>query len=174
MDFEFKIRQEHSKELSEEIADHLIMKPDRISEFLELLESQEELVHQRAAWVLASLSDKAPKLLIPHYEHLLNIALLDRHDAVKRNILRIFQWVQVPESLQGKLLEISFSCLLDPSQPTAIRVYSMQCIYTNAVKYPEILEELRISIEEFLPNASKGFQSRGRKILSAIHSKLDR
>jgi len=93
----------------------------------------------------------------------------DNHDAVNRNILRTFQYVDIPEKHQGKVLNICFDFLNDNCQPIAIRAFSMTVISNLSKKYADIIPELKISIEALMPNASSGLKSRGKKILKTMN-----
>ncbi len=88
--------------------------------------------------------------------------------AVKRNTLKILQFVDIPEDLLGITADICFRLLNDGKEPIAVKVFAMTVIFNIVKKYPELNEELKISIEEQMPFASAGFKSRGNKILKAL------
>jgi len=86
-------------------------------------------------------------------------------DAVKRNILKVLQGVEIPEGLWGKVADIAFQSLTDPQEAVAIRVFSMTVAWNICRKVPELRIELRMIIEDQWEFASAGFRARGRKIL---------
>ena len=90
------------------------------------------------------------------------------HDAVVRNSMRILSSQDVPERLQGYLLEICFDFLMSTKVPVAIKVHAMQVIFNISQNEPDLLNELRMVIEEQMPYGTTGFKSRGRKILKRI------
>ena len=91
-----------------------------------------------------------------------------RHDAIHRNIVRILEEVPVPEELEGALYDKCFKFLNDPDEPIAVRVFSMTVLFNIAKKHPEMLDELKQTIEMYMPHGSGGFKNRGGKIIAAI------
>ena len=100
------------------------------------------------------------------------MCIRDRHDAVKRNTVRLLQGVDLPEELMGRVVDICFKFLLDVKEPVAVRVFSMQVLYNICLKEPELADELRIVIEEFMPHGTAGFKSRGKRILKGLQKLL--
>ena len=92
----------------------------------------------------------------------------DKPDAINRNILRALQFVTLPEEHEGNILDVSFRLLNSPTEPVAVKAFSMTVIYNLTRKYPDIVPELKASIATLLPNGSMGIRSRGNKILKAI------
>lgn len=64
-----------------------------------------------------------------------------------------------------------FDTLNSGREPVAVKVFSMTVLFNIVQVYPELSEELEISIEEQMPFGSGGFKSRGRKVLKDL-SKL--
>jgi hypothetical protein len=92
----------------------------------------------------------------------------DVHDAVKRNLLRLFQFVDIPARYHGRVAEICFHFLQDRREPVAIRVFAMSILGKLAVRYPALRGELKMIIEDNLPVAKPAFSSRARKVLHQI------
>ena len=91
----------------------------------------------------------------------------DAHVAVKRNIMRLLQDIEIPKQLYGTITDKSFM-LLDPKETIAVRVFSMTVLANIAKQEPDLKKELRIVIEDQLLYASAGFLSRAKKVLKAI------
>ena len=92
----------------------------------------------------------------------------DAHVAVKRNIMRLLQDIEIPKPLYGTLTDKCFA-LLDPKETIAVRVFSMTVLANIAKQEPDLKKELRIVIEDQLPYGSAGFLSRARKVLKEIN-----
>jgi len=126
-------------------------------------------ITQRAAWPMSDIAKKHPKLLFKYYPLLIDLLNQpNKHNAINRNILRAFQFVEIPEEHEGNVLDISFKLLNSTSEPVAVKAFSMTVIYNLTKKYPEIKQELKASIEALIPDGSAGIKSRGGKILKAI------
>ena len=137
---------------------------------MELFFSNDYRTCQRASWVLAHCIDNYPRLIEPYLSKMVNNLYKDIGDASKRNTVRAFQFVDIPENLWGKTIEICFRFLNSGIEPVAIKVFSMSVLYNLSELVPEIKEELKISIENQLPLSSAGFKSRGKKILQELFS----
>jgi hypothetical protein len=126
-------------------------------------------ITQRAAWPMSDIAKKHPHLLFKYYPTLLTLLnQKDKPDAINRNILRALQFVTLPEEHEGNILDVSFRLLNSPTEPVAVKAFSMTVIYNLTRKYPDIVPELKASIATLLPNGSMGIKSRGNKILKAI------
>jgi hypothetical protein len=90
------------------------------------------------------------------------------HDAVKRNTIRILQFIPIPRSLQGHATAICFDLFKNPKEPVAVRVFSMSVLGRIAEDQPELKGELKLLIEDQLPFGSAGFISRARKVLKQL------
>lgn len=172
MDIKEELLKEHSKAQTKKISEYIGDHSDRFAELVLLFLHDEWLVTQRAAWVMSHCAENYPSLIQPHLmdmvEHLKSKKL---HDAVIRNSVKIFSQIELPENVQGHLLQICFDYLLSTKIPVAIQVHSMQIIYNISQDEPDLLNELKMVIEERLPYGTAGFKSRGKKILAGIHKK---
>jgi hypothetical protein len=90
------------------------------------------------------------------------------HDAVKRNVVRLLQFIEIPKQLQGLTADICFRFFHNKREPIAVRVFSMTVLSNLAKKLPELKNELIPLIEDQLPYGSAGFISRGRKVLREL------
>ena len=161
------------KENFNQLANEIGCDEKKFADLMDYLFNGNKREQQMASYVLAHVFNKYPELIYP-YENDLIKALSDyKHIALKRVLLKIFQTVEVNEENEGILLEAAFDSL-SGNEPIAVKVFAMTVIYQIGKKYPEILHELKICIEDQLPYGSAGFQNRGMKILNAINKKEKR
>jgi len=173
MDLKEAILKEHSKAQAILIRDYIDGNQALFDELMTHFYSNEYRVTQRAAWIMSHCIDKHPFLINPHLEGLVaNLEQPKLHDAVKRNTLRLLQGIDLSEELMGPLVDICFKFLLDIKEPVAIRIFSMQVLFNICKKEPELADELRIVIEEFMPHGTAGFKSRGKRILKGLQKML--
>ena len=92
----------------------------------------------------------------------------DVHAAVKRNVIRIFQDVDIPRKLAGKIATVCFEMLGSAKEPIAVKVFSMTVLANIARQEPDLKHEICILIDQQMPTGSAGFRSRGRKILKQL------
>ena len=173
MDLKAAILQEHSKAQAIFIRDYIGDNQTLFDELMEHFFSNEYRVTQRAAWVMTHCTDKRPHLINPHLEKMAN-NLKDKkiHVAVKRNTVRLLQNVAIPEDLMGTVADCCFNFLADPKEAVAVRVFSMSILYELCKKEPDLVGELKLVIEEFMPHGTAGFKSRGKKVLKGLEKML--
>ena len=122
--------------------------------------------NQRAAWSIGVLGRRYPKMIQPYHDRLVETLSNPSHDAQIRNIIRIYEDIAIPESIEGHLYEKCYSFLNNPQNAIAIRCFSMTVMSKIAEKYPDLRPELVAEIEEHLPHGSSGFKNRGQKIVN--------
>lgn len=154
-----------SKDNAKLIVEAIKQKPSKLKELMELFFDKEMRVCQRAAWPLGMIGSKNPELLIPYLPQLIENLKKPHHDAVIRNTFRIWEEMDIPEDYEGQVYDICFEKFTDVKQAIAIRVFAMTVCANIALKYPELIDEIKPVIEEYYPHGSAGFQSRSKKIL---------
>lgn len=170
MNWSKEILKEHSKKQCDKIVSYVGNDPERFTQLVEVFLQGPYRITQRAAWPLSNCVEKHPELLRPHWNKILAfVGKPDIHDAVKRNVLRMFQFVQVPKVYQGRTADICFTFLADTKEPVAIRAFAMTVLANIAREVPELKNELIPIIEDQLPYASAGFLSRSRKVLKQLN-----
>ena len=170
MKFRELLDKEHTKTTNTAIVNEICSQPKKMDELMQIFIDGPLKITQRAAWPLGFIAQREPKLLTNYYPLLIaQLHQKEVHQAVTRNILRAFQYVTVPEKHQGKLLSRCFDFLTDSNQPIAIKAFSMTVAHNLSKEYPDIVPELKASIENLLPNGSAGIKSRGNKILKEIN-----
>ena len=169
MDVKTQLLAEHSKANADLIKEWIGTDKDRFALLVRLFLENEYRVSQRAAMVLGHIHDSYPFLLQPFLGQIIkHLRQPDIHDAVKRNIVRILQNVEIPEEYYGEVADVCFTWLADPNVAVAIRVFSMTVLWNICQKVPELMPELKATIEDWLEYSSTGFKSRGKKVLKMI------
>lgn len=157
---------EHSKAQTLRLAHWVGADPERLAALLDIALGPNYRLNQRSAWVLLYVAQQHPHVLEPWLPRMVAKAGEPGvHDAVKRNVVRILEDIDIPDALLGDLTDLCFRFLADPQEAVAIRAFSMTVLDKICERVPELRPELRLLIEEHLPHASAAFQNRGRKIL---------
>jgi hypothetical protein len=171
MNLREEIAWERSKTHVDSLADWVGSNPQRFKELMAVfLQDEDGSLVQRAAWIINIIAERHPQVIMPHLG-----ALVERmetpaiHPAIKRHVMSSLQYVDIPESLHGPVMNAGFTYLEDPEEPIAVRAFSMTILADLAVFYPEIRGELRLIIENMpMLGASAGLRARARKVLKAI------
>ena len=97
MNLEKALLQEHSKKLANRIVNYEGADRERFAELIKLFLSGEYRLTQRAAWPLSYCVQFHPSLVGPHLNKLVKqLYRSDVHNAVTRNIIRLFQFIEIP------------------------------------------------------------------------------
>lgn len=129
---------------------------------------------QKAAWILSECGKNYPSLIIPYFrdfiEKLQEPLTLE---SVKRNIVRIWQYIAIPNEYIGEVYDICFD-FLHTNAATVIKIYSMYVCCSIAKRIPELKVELQLTIEDIVlknQGGSGAIRSSGKKILKELKKK---
>ncbi|TNE53486.1 MAG: hypothetical protein EP344_14920 [Bacteroidetes bacterium] len=160
---------EHSKPQARRLTDWIGHDAERLAALLDIFLGQNHRLTQRAAWVVGTLAEKTPYLLEPWLpEMVAKMREPGVHDAVKRNVVRILEDIDIPDSVLDEVADACFGFLADPQEAVAVRVFSMTVLEKICRKIPELKPELRLLIEEHWEHGTAAFHSRGRKVLKML------
>lgn len=156
----------------EKIAKHAIANKTVFEELMTHYIGENQRLAQMASWCVSHAVDIDTTIILPHIHNLVDIIhTTNKHDAVIRNSIRILQFVEIPEYLQGKVMNKCFEFIEQPSYPAAFKAYSLTVLFNLSMIYPDIKPELKTIIEILLPTESAAFKSRGKRILIALNKK---
>lgn len=168
MNIEKELLKGQSKALTDRIVRYVGVDPVKFNELVIIFLAGPYRLTQRAAWPLSYCVQNHPFLIRPHFGQVLKI--LDQkgiHDAVKRNVMRLLQDVDIPKRYQGMVVEKSFE-LMDSKEPIAVRVFAMSVLANLASVQPDLKNELKVIIEDQLPFGTAAYLSRAKKILRQL------
>lgn len=132
---------------------------------VELLSHPNVKLANRAAWVFSHSYDLKKESYVEYREVLLETLFDTNSDAIKRNILRYFQFEEVPENYESEMFDYCLSCLNSPKEKIAARANSVRVLENLCAKYPELKSEFMVVLEGAQKEASSGLENR---ILKAI------
>lgn len=138
---------------------------EAVEYWVDRLNSTEVVEVQRASAVCYAICDENPLLFGDHVEVIIDIIEKNTHDAGPRFAYRALNEIEIPEELQGKVIDLSFKAIADPNEPIAVRVFALSVISNHLEAYPDLKVELTAIIREFWPQASAGLKSRARKVI---------
>ena len=169
MDLKEIIRLEHSKTNCRKITNWIGDQQDRFDQLFRIFLGDDFCDSQRASWPLSEAVIAHPSLIRKHLKALVNN--LDRpgqHEAIKRNTVRILQFINIPTALQGKVMDLCFNYLISPTEKPAVKASALTVIYNLSQKHPDIRNELLAIIDQQWDQESKAFRSRASAILKSL------
>lgn len=166
MNIKTALLKEHSKKQCAAIVKYIGKNPERFAELMKCFFEGEYRVTQRAAWPMSYCAEKYPELIKPYYKKLLmNLTRPGLHDAIPRNTMRLLQYVEIPEKFHGQVMDLCFRYISSPAEAVAIKAFSISVLQNLAKRYPEIVNEIKLIIEERWNYETVAFKTRANKLL---------
>jgi len=171
MNIKTALLKEHSKKQCNAIVKWVGKDQKRFDELFDLFLHDEYRVVQRAGWPISYCVEKYPGLIKKHFAPLLkNLGKKGIHDAVKRNSVRLLQYVSIPEKFHGEVMDICFRYITSPSEAVAVKAFSITVLQNLAKQYPEIINEIKLVIEERWDYETIAFKTRAKNLLKEFSS----
>ena len=162
---------EHTKANCQKIIDWTGSDISRFNQLFELFLNDEYRVTKRAAWPLSYCAIAHPEFMQNNFDKLLsNLHKPSLHDSIKRNTLRLLQHMNIPEKYEGEIMDACCKYVESSTEAVAIKAFALTVLGNLAKKYPEIIPEIKIIIEDQLPHQTAGFKSRANKLLKQFIS----
>lgn len=157
---------EHSKRQTMKVVDYVGDDKERFADLMKLFLGPVYRLSQRAAWAVNYCAEHRPKLVKPYFTKLIEqLERDDAHVAVRRNVVRMLQFIDIPKRYEGRVFDACYNLLDDPNQAVAVRVFAMTVAAKLAKDKPELLNELRLVATKNPQAATAGFRSRARRVL---------
>ena len=163
---------EHSSIQTGKIVNFIGGDPNRFEALFAIFTREEHRLIQRASWAISRCVEKDPKLIDKYYPTLVELLVPSTPDAVKRNITRLLQFVNIPEEWSGYIYERCFAFVSSAREPIAVRCFSMQVIFQIALGIPELEEEVRELLTDVKDLDPPGIRSRSRRLLKKLGLKI--
>lgn len=170
MNIEAELQKQNTRRQAEKIARYVSVSRQRMAELMDIFFNGSFRMNQRASWPMNIVADRHPEMLKPYLKELIDNLDNDVHDAVRRNSIRVLQFIDIPGELLGKTADKCFKFLASNDQPVAVKVFSMTVLYNICLREPGLANELKLLIEDQLETSSAAFKSRGRKILAKLEA----
>ena len=163
---------EHSRKQTDRIVKWVGSNEKKFAELMNLFLKGEYRVTQRAAWSVCLCIEKKPLLAKPWLRKMiLKTQEKNIHDAVKRNVLKIFSEIEIPKTLYGIVANSCFGFLMNAGEPIAVRVHAMTVLTKIAQVETALKNELRIIVEDLIYHESAGIKARGKKLLKELNKR---
>ena len=159
----------HSKESTDQIVAYIGSDQHRFDDLMKCFFHPEWRICQRAAWPMNFVARKHPSLLKKYHSRLIKtLTVPAKHDAVLRNIVRVYQDIPIPKRHQGSLFDAVLDLSMSTKQAKAIRAFSLSVLLNIAKDNPELAPELLIILEEFPGELSVGLRKRLEHVIAKM------
>ena len=157
---------EHSKRQTMAIVRYIDNDPTRFKELMDNFLGDTYRVSQRAAWAVSYCAEQHYDLVKPYFGRLVTqLECDDAHVAVRRNVARLLQFVEIPDRYRGRVFEACYRLVDNPDQPVAVRVFALTVAVRIANGKRDLLDELRLIVEKHAPHTTIAFRKRASIVL---------
>jgi 8-oxo-dGTP diphosphatase len=170
-DFQSMIAKLMGMKEAEWVASSAVDNPAIFKKLLEYSFSDDKNLAFRASWTLTKVCDQYPEMIYPNLPEIVEALQKLNNESVQRSFLRIISFSdisQISKKHHGLLADHCFSALKSGFSAIAIKAYSMEILYKLALIYPELANELAVTINMLQAEGSAGIIARGRMILKRI------
>jgi hypothetical protein len=168
-----QILKEHMKENCNTIVEWIGDDVSRFNQLFNLFLNDEYRVKQKASWPMSYCVIAHPEFMKNNFDKLIkNLQKPNIHDSIKRNTVRLLQSIEIPEENEGTVMQLCFNYVESPTEAVAIKAFSLTILGNLAKKYPEIIPEIKLLIQDQMPDQTAAFKVRAKKLLKefeAIH-----
>ena len=150
------------------IANYIGADKAKFADFMQLFLQTHYRVTQRASLVLNIITKQKFELVEPYLEQLILLLEPKTEVGVLRNIVRMLQFVNIPEELLGLAFEKCYHLVALRETPVAVKSFSISILFNICKKEPELKNEVADLVQMQLPGASAGLKNRSLKVLKGL------
>ncbi|WP_394993881.1 hypothetical protein [Emticicia sp.] len=171
MNLQQEILKEYSKTNVDKISKYVGGDEQRFAELMQLFLNGDYVTTQRSSWILSECAANQPFLIPPFFKNFIEkLHEPNIHDSARRNIIRTWQFIEIPDEYIGEVYDICFH-YLSSKEAIAVIVFSMTVCHNITKIIPDLKQELSFMIEDVVlkhQNSSPAIKSRGKKILAEL------
>ncbi|MBT8219067.1 MAG: hypothetical protein KJP00_04555 [Bacteroidia bacterium] len=159
-----------SKALVEKILNAVGSDPEKVDTLIDLIENAEKHVSFNAGWVLYHLLENKNIEWSRYFDKLWPLLKDNILPAVARSILKYLWYLDKwPDDKFTEVADHLLQYVADPGAPIAYQALSMEALYKHLNPYPELLEELKLILEQGMPYGSAGYKNKAQKLVRKIN-----
>lgn len=169
MDIEKQLLADNGRRNIDRIIRWIGRDPGRLAEVMKVFLGRDAILVQRSAWIVGIVGEHHPAMLQPWIGKMLKkMQEPGVHDAVRRNVVRALQFMEIPPRQLGTVTTVCFDALASGESPVAVKVFAMTVLARIIDREPELAREFRLVIEQQLPYSTGAFRARARHVLGSL------
>ena len=116
MDLITHLEEENSKQNWQVVVDYVGNDSSRFDAVVNLFINGQQKIVQRIGQPFGTIAEKNPHFSFPYIPKLIAYLKANPIDAVKRNVMRSFQWIELPEEYVGEIFDLGMLYLRTQSE----------------------------------------------------------
>lgn len=166
MDLRKELSGRQSRDRRDKIVNWIGKNDLRFNSLMKLFLEGEYRLTQHAAWPVSYCIHQHPEFAKRYMGKFIKLLEDSKsHPAVRRNIIRLLQFTEIPKKFQGQLMDLCFQFIQSSVEAIAVKAFALHILENMSETYPEILPELKAIIHSKWDSESPAFRSRAKKIL---------
>ena len=145
---------------SNEVVAYILKNPEYFDDLMGHFFSEDLRICQMASFPINRIAGENIELLEPYLAQMIEHYPNAPHDAYKRNVMRLLQFVRIPKELDGKVFDLSLREYCNTKLPTAIRVFATSVLVNICEKHTELKQELEQVLMDYKNTGTTGFENR--------------
>jgi len=122
----------------------------------------------RVSWMVENIILPHPEIHEKYASDLAQALLNSPSEAMRRNIAKTLAESHLPQEWYDELYDFAIKRILSSEEAVAVKVHCLKIAFQIAVKYPDLLVEVREVIEEQRTKNSVGFAACSKKYAKKI------
>jgi len=151
------------------VTNRILANPSEFSDLVALIEDEDTFIAQNAAWVMSDVVKENKQLVIPFMDKLYAIISKTKIDGIKRNILRVWQWISISANMQYDIANLCLQYLQSKKETVAVKAFSLTVLQNLMPYMPELKEEILFEIEKQMPNSTAAFKYRAEAFITFVN-----
>lgn len=138
----------------------------RFDALASLVYGDDPVLAQKAAWPMTYISEAHPEWIQKHLPALLAATKKPGvHTAIVRSVVRSLQFVSIPQSLHGEVMDSCFRYIEDINEKPAVKAFALTVLHHLSKQYPDILPEIKEIVASRMDLETPAFRVRARVFL---------
>lgn len=155
------------KEVAAEIATRIVTENFDLEELIPLVYEPEK-VSSRFFWLLSDIAELLPEKLIEIQPKLLALKDKTTYKNIRHSFSRYWNLHGINDSIESEALELLFKWLADSNSTVSVKVHSMHALELMSSFYPEIIGELKATIQEQIGKSTASFDKTANRVLQNL------
>ena len=133
------------------------------------IKSNDNKQGNRAAWTLTKVNETISNWLPHYFDDILKWLPQMKTQGIHRSIIKIVATNSIlPEENESEWIDFCYEKLQNVDVDIAVKVYSMELLCKFCIKYPDLINEFKIVLEEGSKIYSKAYSGRAKKIYKKL------
>jgi hypothetical protein len=152
-------------------ASAVVQQPKLFEELLDIVAKGEVTPAMKAAWILGKASELNRALPAKHVARIIELLSLAKVSGVQRELIKTLFKLNLQEEEESRLLDLCFHFLNHAESDVAVRNQALKILLALTKKYPDLKQEVIVSLEAQLEYNTEAWARYSGKTLAKLKRK---